>query len=394
MGASTALKAEYRPNAWKYCVLLGLIFLITFGYNTYGGIGEVIAGALADAFIQVTSFVALTLYLFDALERRFKINPAHLLQRHQKAQPLIAACVGALPGCGGAIIIITQFVLGRIGFGGMVAVLTSTMGDAAFLLLARAPETALFVFAISIAVGTLTGMIVDAVHGKDFMKVSLTNWQDFRVRCGEIADYRNREIGVWYTLVVGAVVLGIAAAFQIDTDLWFGQYAVYEPTKWFGCIGAMYCLLIWARTKRKMASLVNLAAHPACKTRVKWHNRIILDTTFVTSWVIVAFLSFELLVFLTGIDLKNLFDAAAVFVPLLAVLIGFIPGCGPQVILTTLYLSGFVPLSAQLGNAISNDGDALFPAIALAPRAAILATIYTAIPALIISYCWFFIFEF
>ena len=30
--------------------------------------------------------------------------------------------------------------------------------------------------------------------------------------------------------------------------------------------------------------------------------------------------------------------------------------------------------SAQLANAISNDGDALFPAIAIAPKAAILAT--------------------
>ncbi|MEK9955214.1 MAG: putative manganese transporter [Actinomycetota bacterium] len=37
-----------------------------------------------------------------------------------------------------------------------------------------------------------------------------------------------------------------------------------------------------------------------------------------------------------------------------------------------------------------NDGDALFPAIALAPAAAIMATIYSAIPALIIAYGWYF----
>ena len=60
---------------------------------------------------------------------------------------------------------------------------------------------------------------------------------------------------------------------------------------------------------------------------------------------------------------------------------------------TTLYLSGFVPLSAQIGNAISNDGDALFPAIALAPKAAIVATLYSAIPALILAYGWYFLAE-
>ena len=59
----------------------------------------------------------------------------------------------------------------------------------------------------------------------------------------------------------------------------------------------------------------------------------------------------------------------------------------------TFYLNGYIPLSAELGNAISNDGDALFPAIALAPKAAILATLYSAIPAIIVAYSYFYLFE-
>ena len=79
--------------------------------------------------------------------------------------------------------------------------------------------------------------------------------------------------------------------------------------------------------------------------------------------------------------------------PLIAILVGFIPGCGPQIVITTLYLSGAIPLSAQLGNAISNDGDALFPALALAPRAAVVATLYSALPALVVGYGYFVLFE-
>ncbi|MDF5637828.1 putative manganese transporter, partial [Vibrio parahaemolyticus] len=52
------------------------------------------------------------------------------------------------------------------------------------------------------------------------------------------------------------------------------------------------------------------------------------------------------------------------------------------------------PLSAQLANAISNDGDALFPAIAMAPKAALVATIYSSIPAFIVGYGYYFLFEF
>jgi hypothetical protein len=43
-----------------------------------------------------------------------------------------AALLGALPECGGAIIVTTQFIKGRVGFVAIIAVLTSIMGDAAF----------------------------------------------------------------------------------------------------------------------------------------------------------------------------------------------------------------------------------------------------------------------
>ena len=76
---------------------------------------------------------------------------------------------------------------------------------------------------------------------------------------------------------------------------------------------------------------------------------------------------------------------------MIAIFIGFIPGCGPQVLVTTLYINGLVPFAALLGNAISNDGDALFPAIALNPKAALAATMISAIPAIFVSYGLYFI---
>jgi hypothetical protein len=81
------------------------------------------------------------------------------------------------------------------------------------------------------------------------------------------------------------------------------------------------------------------------------------------------------------------------YTPIIAILIGFLPGCGVQVLVTTMYLSGIIPLSAQIGNALSNDGDALFPAIAIAPRVAVVATLYSAVPAVLISYGWLFLVE-
>ena len=122
-------------------------------------------------------------------------------------------------------------------------------------------------------------------------------------------------------------------------------------------------------------------------------SRVVDTTNFVTTWVISGFLVFEIFMYFTTLDLKIFFDLWLPFVPLVAILFGFLPGCGPQVVVATFYLNGYIPLSAELGNAISNDGDALFPAIALAPKAAILATLYSAIPALVVAYGYFYLFE-
>ena len=56
----------------------------------------------------------------------------------------------------------------RFKFWRVVAVLTATMGDAAFLLLAKEPLAALAVFAICAPTGVVFGYLVDWIHGRDF----------------------------------------------------------------------------------------------------------------------------------------------------------------------------------------------------------------------------------
>ena len=129
-----------------------------------------------------------------------------------------------------------------------------------------------------------------------------------------------------------------------------------------GIAGGMLCLMMWALPRL----LPSLPVNNTQSSDIV--RRTISDTNFVTSWVVFAFLLFELTVHFLDLELSSLFSSVAALTPLVAVLIGFLPGCGPQILVTTLYLSGFIPLSAQIGNAISNDGDALFPAIALAPK--------------------------
>ena len=82
---------------------------------------EIIFGSVADAYLQVTTFVAGTFLLIYGAEKFFKVDAVAALRRDTAWQIPIAAALGAMPGCGGAVIVVTQFVTGRLSFGSVVA---------------------------------------------------------------------------------------------------------------------------------------------------------------------------------------------------------------------------------------------------------------------------------
>ena len=126
--------------------------------------------AMANAYLSVSVYVAITLFIFLRLEKSKKYSLSNFFKNNIKLQIPIASLLGAIPGCGGAIIVVTQYLQGNITFGCLVAVLTSTMGDAAFLILAKEPLSAFFIFVICMIVGSLTGFLVDSFIEKKIKK--------------------------------------------------------------------------------------------------------------------------------------------------------------------------------------------------------------------------------
>ena len=343
-----------------------------------GEVGEVIRSSMIDAYIQVSVFVGFTLFVFIGLDSLTKFDVKNFLSKTQKFHVGIAAFLGAIPGCGGAIIVVTQYIQGRISFGSLVAVLTATMGDAAFLILAIEPTTGLLIFGIGIIVGSISGYIIDFIHGINFMQSETKIKVEFeKINKTFVSNFNF----FWLFLFIPGFILGILVAFQIEFSPAYNSLLVFVASA-----GAILSIFMWS---------LNPLSDFQCSTDKSRGllSRVVDTTNFVTTWVISGFLVFEIFMYFTSLDLKIFFDLWLPFVPLVAILFGFLPGCGPQVVVATFYLNGYIPLSAELGKAISNDGDALFPAIALAPKAAILATLYSAIPALVVAYGYFYLFE-
>ncbi|MEM0909688.1 MAG: putative manganese transporter [Pseudomonadota bacterium] len=378
-----------RLQYWR--LLLPVFIVIIASQSTFF---DVIVSVLADAFFQVSVFVAATLTVYYFAAYYFTTSQfAKTANGHPFYSVVIATTLGVLPGCGGAIIVITQFTKGKVSFGSVVAVLTATMGDAAFLLLAQQPLEGLLVIAISAATGLITGYIVNILHGQQFMQIKQ------RPKATEAASI-NKEKDIllvgsistifWQILLIPALVIGVLGAFQIDVNALFGLAEGRLEV-----IGATLCfaaLVLWALSS-KGQNYQQVTSEERRISGASVFRKVAMDTQFITSWVVVAFLAFELSMLILGIDQNATIAVSGEAAVFGAVLIGLLPGCGPQIMTTGLYLQGLLPFSAQLANAISNDGDALFPALALAPRAAILATLYSAIPAFLVGFGYMFLFE-
>lgn len=360
---------------------------------------EITVTTLSDAFWAVSTYVAFTLVIYHYLSNIMgKTNRITALYNKSRSnQVVFSSLLGALPGCGGAIVVTTQYINGKVGFGSVVAVLTATMGDAAFLLIAAQPKVGFGVMALGVVVGAISGMVVNALHKDDFLRPETQDKQqdqqsensEKNTSCLQVKAINLQGV-FWKWVLIPATVIALLGSFQVDINQLF--HLPQHSIEWIGAILAIGSMMLWSLTKEISDYQSTVSEDNKC---VSSHpmQKAAQDTNFVSAWVIVAFLIFELTTYFSGINLQTVFLGYGMWMPLIGLAIGLLPGCGPQILVTSLYLSGAMPMSAQLSNAISNDGDALFPAIALAPKAAMVATFYSAVPAFVVGYGYYFLFE-
>ncbi|MGC9458276.1 putative manganese transporter, partial [Vibrio genomosp. F10] len=112
--SSTQFRLTYKRLILPICLLALLASDTT---------RQITVSTLSDAFWAVSCYVAFTLAIYHYLSSRIRKNSplVQLYTRSRTHQVIFASLLGALPGCGGAIVVTTQFISGRVGFGAMVA---------------------------------------------------------------------------------------------------------------------------------------------------------------------------------------------------------------------------------------------------------------------------------
>jgi hypothetical protein len=397
----------------------------------------IIFSAARGAFLDVGVWVALMLLAFGYFEYRTAGRLIGSMREYRKWQPIMGATLGVVPGCGGAIFIMPLFVNRTVSFGTVVATLVATVGDSSWILIVSMPRHALLIHAVSFLTGIVTGYLVDALKiganllAEDRAIASLTRRykpEKHRDEGMKTAGYSpshclssprtqsrieplegtkhmeplhaqsHIRTGRWfyyvthrfYIVLWGVFLVGFIVSFftqlriltSEEFDALFGGMPVYSIV---GIGGTMLCLAWMAFSHKSIADDTHEEVEEKLQSRREMliHNGA--ETAFVTVWVAAAYIIFELFMYFTGIDLKAIVDQAGILAVIAAAAVGLIPGCGPQIIITSMYIKGILPFAAIIAHAISQDGDALFPLLALHPRAALLATVVTTFPALAIG---------
>ena len=407
---------------------------------------DILIFSVRDGFVQVSAFVAVTVLLFSYVQYRTGGRIVTYLENHERMQPLVGALLGLTPGCGGAIVAMPLYIRGTISFGTVVATLAATAGDSAFVILALAPEAALYAYGLAFVSAVLFGYAIDVwglgvdrvddAIGRLGRPMTDGGFATTNVADGgpSVPDYRDDEHGhghhhgagaagrsdrggklgdlvrsitpamrrfshgihvLWWVVAVAGLVAGVTylARGAPEVPLEFGPtfFGLFTVAGLMGTTASFYLHFVGRRfIGEGEAGRIRDDFESAYET----FQHAAMETSMVTVWVIGAYLIYEYGIVITGMEIATLAETAGVLAPIGGALLGLVPGCAPQIVFAGIYAEGGIPFSALTANAISQDGDALFPLMAIDMKAAIVATVYTTIPALIVGVALYYFWPF
>ena len=291
--------------------------------------------ALTDAFAD-SLYICLLVILMMTLIEIFNVTTHGRmfrgLERHRFGQIVVSSALGLMPGCLGGFAGVSLYSHKMIGFGALMAMLISTTGDEAFMMLAMFPTKALMLMGGLFVLGIVIGTAVDIIIRSMQKRGGLHNFGDDRNAddCYEIHP--------------------------CDCEHHHHDETVGEDAHHHG-----YHIVHF------------LKEHV-------WHHVIKRHLPVIFAWTFgVLAISGVLAVY---IDLETWIRGNVWLMILLAVIIGLIPESGPHLIFVSMFAAGILPFPVLLASSIAQDGHACLPLIAENKRSWLCAKLVKSVIAL------------
>ena len=305
---------------------------------------------------MITGFVLAMMLVIEYLNVSLRRRSRDLRVQGLGRQYLIAAFLGALPGCLGPWAIVTMYGHGLMSLGALVAVMIATSGDEAFVMLTVAPHVALPLFGVlalcGVAAGALTDLLLRGskiVQGGECAQLQFHPEAEDGAMSPAIVWGRWRRVSgvrLLLTLVFLAVVAGTVSG-------------VIAPPEWN-----------WIRVTLLLTSGFGLFVVATVSQHFLedhlWRHVLRRHAPRVFLWTLAAMAATEVIVNYLKLDTMSLQGKWIMLAA--ACLVGIIPQSGPHLLFFTLYVHGAAPLSILLANSIVQDGHGMLPLLAESRR--------------------------
>ncbi|KKY00902.1 membrane protein [Paraclostridium benzoelyticum] len=373
---------------------------------------SILISSAEETFLHVGSLVSMSILIFGFINYKTSGSFVEIISKNKKLQPLFGALLGALPGCGGSIVLMPLFISNKVTFGTIIASLIASMGDSAFLMMTTDFKAYILVTVISFLVGILTGYIVDhfkteerlELHkcksdlnkdkANNYSRTSTSNSCDIQ-KSSKFYHLAHEIVhGIGYKIYLLLLITGCVFMILAHSGLEFGFIeAMHSFEEIIAILGIVSSFIYMIMTKKvienenfeenehKLMSLKETLIHS------------VSEISFVIVWIFLAYVLYDLIILMAGGEeaLVKLILGAGVISVFAGAALGIVPGCGVQIVVMSFYLKGSLPFAALVANSISQDGDALFPLLAMDKKSALWATIITTIPSIIVGLLIYFI---
>jgi hypothetical protein len=307
--------------------------------------------------LMITGFVAVMMLVIEYLNVLSRGEWQKRLTNHRWGQYLLAAFLGATPGCLGAFAIIAMYSHRNLSLGAVVAAMIATAGDESFVMFAMIPETALLVHGILFAIGIISGALTDIILGRRFT-VKLSCKDDFSVHEDEHCNCfpRGRILAQWKNCSPARGILTVTLLILLFALI-------------FGQIGPV--MRHWIRISITVVSSIALFIVATVPDHFLeehlWRHVVRGHVPRVFLWTLGALLFTHLVVGrwqMGEFVQQNQWGVLGV-----AGLVGIIPESGPHLVFVTMFDEGLIPFSILLTSSIVQDGHGMLPLLAHSRRA-------------------------
>jgi hypothetical protein len=310
------------------------------------------AVVLLEHTLVITGFVFVMMLVIEYLNVLTSGAWASLVAKSRWRGVVLAAFLGATPGCLGVFAVVAMYSHRVVTVGAVVAAMVATSGDAAFLMFAEMPRQALLVTVILFGLGLLTGVVVDVVLSdrrsrRALLCEGLVIHEEEHCEC-----FPRRRIFQQLrecSAARGVLLVGLAGFLAGVVTGRIGP----EQWNWIRVILA---------ASSGMALFITATVPDHFLEEHLWGHVAKGHAPRIFLWTLGALTVTHVLTH--GLNVREFAAHGRWAILVAACLVGIIPDSGPNYVFVLLVKEGAVSFSVLLANSIVQDGHGMLPLLA------------------------------